>query len=346
MNGVYEKKYKCTNCLSTTSVIRKTKRGRSLLFFCKACKRYFSVHTQWIDTNRILADHLDGLSFRDLSDRYDMSPMKAWRICQEELEKLPDNNEFTFKYCDRFSQILVCDGKYFNVASKDYDCVLLWGFDYFRHDIPVITIAPFENYQTWARFFSYFRIINNYPRLIVCDDCVTEKMAARAIFPGVKIQTCDNHFKESIRRDLKVRSNQQYRPFMQRIEDVLAGKRTDEDRNKKLFALYRDYKEDPICVSILTNIARYKEELLAYRGIPQAPVTSNIIEGMNSHIEARLHSLRSFQTVEYAKLWFNGYILKRRFTKFTDCRGKFKHLNGKTGLEMTKKLRIDIPTYF
>ena len=346
MNGVYEKKYKCTNCLSTTSVIRKTKRGRSLLFFCKACKRYFSVHTQWIDTNRILADHLDGLSFRDLSDRYDMSPMKAWRICQEELEKLPDNNEFTFKYCDRFSQILVCDGKYFNVASKDYDCVLLWGFDYFRHDIPVITIAPFENYQTWARFFSYFRIINNYPRLIVCDDCVTEKMAARAIFPGVKIQTCDNHFKESIRRDLKVRSNQQYRPFMHRIEDVLAGKRTDEDRNKKLFALYRDYKEDPICVSILTNIARYKEELLAYRGIPQAPITSNIIEGMNSHIEARLHSLRSFQTVEYAKLWFNGYILKRRFTKFTDCRGKFKHLNGKTGLEMTKKLRIDIPTYF
>jgi hypothetical protein len=133
---------------------------------------------------------------------------------------------------------------------------------------------------------------------------------------------------------------------MHRIEDVLAHKRTDEDRNKKLFALYRDYKEDPICVSILTNIARYKDELLAYRGIPQAPITSNIIEGMNSHIEARLHSLRSFQTVEYAKLWFNGYILKRRFTKFTDCRGKFKHLNGKTGLEMTKKLRIDIPTYF
>ena len=275
-----------------------------------------------------------------------MSPMKVWRICEEELKKLPNNNEFTFQYCDRFSQVLVCDGKYFNVADQDEDWVLLWGFDYFRHDIPVITIAPSENYQTWSRFFSYFRIINNYPRLVVCDDCTTEKMAARAIFPGVKIQTCYNHFKENIRRGLRIRSDEQYRPFMHRIEGVLTGKRTDEDRNRKLFALYRDYCQDPVCVTVLTNIAKYKEELLAYRGIPQAPLTSNIIEGMNSHIEARLHSLRSFQTVAHAKLWFNGYILKRRFTKYTDCRGKFRHLNGKTGVEMTKKLKVDIPSYF
>ncbi|MDQ2933264.1 MAG: transposase, partial [bacterium] len=246
-----------------------------------------------------------------------MSPMKVWRICNEELKKLPNNNEFTFKYCDRFSQILVCDGKYFNVANQDSDWVLLWGFDYFRHDIPVITIAPSENYQAWARFFAYFRIINNYPRLVVCDDCTNEKMAARATFPGVKIQTCYNHFKENIRRNLKVRSDEHYHPFMKRIEEVLTGKRTDEDRNKKLFGLYRDYQTDPVCVTVLTNIAKYTPELLAYRGIPQAPVTSNIIEGMNSHIEARLHSLRSFQTVEYAKLWFNGYILKRRFSKYT-----------------------------
>lgn len=275
-----------------------------------------------------------------------MSPMKVWRICHETLQKLPLNNEFTFKYCDRFSQILVCDGKYFNVADQEYDWVLLWGFDYFRHDIPVITIAPAESYATWARFFTYFRIINNYPRLVVCDDNVNEKMAARATFPGVKIQTCYNHFKENIRRDLHVRSDDRYKPFMKRIEDVFISKRTDEDRNKKLFALYRDYQTDPVCIQVLTMIHKYQEELLAYRGIPQSPTTSNIIEGMNSHIESRLHSLRSFQTVEYAKLWFNGYILKRRFSKFTDCKGKFRHLNGKTGVEMTKKLGVDLPLYF
>src|SRR5690606_39131289 len=115
---------------------------------------------------------------------------------------------------------------------------------------------------------------------------------------------------------------------------------------KRLFLLYKEYQHDPICVSVLTTITRYESELLAYRGISQAPTTSHIIEGMNAHIEARLHSTRPFQTVEHARLWFNGYILKRRFTKYTDCRGKFKHLNGKTGVDMTNKQGIVLPTLF
>jgi hypothetical protein len=275
-----------------------------------------------------------------------MSPMKAWRICEDELKQLPDNNQFSHTYCNRFSQILVCDGKYFNIASEKYDWVLLWGFDYFKHDIPVISLAPAESYATWARFFSFYRILNTHPRLLVCDDNTNEKMAARRAFPQVRIQTCYNHFKENIRTNLRVRSDETYRPFMKRIEIVFDHKRTDEDRNKKLFALLRDYRHDPVCVSVLLNIERYKEELLAYRGIPQSPVTSNIIEGMNSHIEARLHSLRYFQSVAHARLWFNGFILKRRFTKYTDCKGKFKYMNGKTGVEMTKKEEVILPILF
>ena len=208
-------------CNSTRFVIRKTKRKKSLLFFCKACQKHFSVNTHWPDTKAILNDHLDGFSFRTLARKYDMSPMKAWRICEEELRKLPDNNAFTKKYCDQFSPILVCDGKYFNIASERNDWVLLWGFDYFRHDIPVITLAPSESYQSWSKFFSYFRVMNNYPQLVVCDDNTNAKMAIRNSFPSVKIQTCYNHFKENIRRDLHVRSDVMYRPFMKRIEEVL-----------------------------------------------------------------------------------------------------------------------------
>lgn len=63
-------------------------------------------------------------------------------------------------------------------------------------------------------------------------------------------------------------------------------------------------------------------------------------------VEETLVSLRSFQSLPYAKLWFNGYILKRRFTKFTDCKGKFRSLNGKRGVDMTKNLLLDLPTFF
>lgn len=277
-----------------------------------------------------------------------MSPMSAWRICQDELTKLPDNNQFTFNYCNRFSSIFLFDGKYFNIAGQPTNWVFLWGIDYLRHDVPVFIIAPSESYQSWAKVFSYFRIINHFPALVVCDDNVNLKMAAYDKFPAVKIQTCYNHFKETIRRDLKVRSDQTYRPFMKRIEGILDSSTKLSDENFKVWmgALVRDYGTDPVCLSVILMIHKYQIELFAFRGIPGAPLTTNLIEGMNGHLEKRLFSLQSFQSISYAKLWFNGYVLKRRLTKFTDCRGGFRHLNGKTGVEMTQKHGIVVPTYF
>lgn len=272
--------------------------------------------------------------------------MTAWRLCEEELQKLPNNNQFTFKYCNQFSTTFVFDGKYFNIASEDYDWVLLWGVDYFRHDIPVLLVAPSENYQSWSKFFFYLRIINHYPQLIVCDDNTNLKMAARKNFPEVRIQTCFNHFKENIRRDLKVRSQDMYKGFMKRIEQVLTEKLNDADMNRRLFALYKDWNHNPIALSVLANIERYRHELTGYRGIPGAPVTTNIIEGLNAHLEARLQKLCSFQSVAHAKLWMNGYILKRRYKIYTDCRGKFRALNGKSGVQLTKNPEVDLPTLF
>lgn len=340
------KKYKCPRCFTTESVVKYGYRNKAHRFFCKTCKKHFSVNPHFLNTKSILSDHLDGLSFRKLARKYHMSPMKAWRVCIDGLRRLPNNNQFTFNYCSKFSSIFVFDGKYFNVADYEYDWVLLWGIDYFRHDIPIFTLAPSENYQSWARYFSYFRIINHHPELVVCDDNVNLKLAARKCFPAVKVQTCFNHFKENIRRELKVRSDDTYKEFMRKIEGVFDAKYNDEALNRKLYSIYQLYRQDPVCLSVLTNIEKYKPELLGYRHIHQAPVTTNLVEGMNAHLEARLVALRSFQSVNHAKLWFNGYILKRRFTKYTDCRGKFRYLNGKCGVEMTKKPDIVLPRFF
>lgn len=198
----------------------------------------------------------------------------------------------------------------------------------------------------WSKFFFYFRIIGHHPQLLVCDDNTNLKLAARKHFPSVRIQTCFNHFKENIRRDLKVRSDDTYKAFMRRIEAVLTEKLSDDAMNRSFFALYRDFREDPVALSVLTNIEKYRGELTGYRGVPGSPVTTNIIEGLNSHLEARLQKIRSFQSVPYARLWLNGYVLKRRFTIYTDCRGKFRSLNGKSGVEMTKKPEVVLPTFF
>jgi hypothetical protein len=205
------KKYKYPICFTTESVVKYGYRNKTHRFYCKQCRKHFSVNPFFFNKKALLSDHLDGLSFRKLGSKYKMSPMKAWRICEEELKKLPDNNKFSFTYCNQFSHIFVFDGKYFNIADQENDWVLLWGIDYFRHDIPVFTIAPSENYHAWATNFSYFRILNHYPSLVVCDDNPNIKMAARNSFPAVRIQTCFNHSRktsdETLKYDLMIPTN-------------------------------------------------------------------------------------------------------------------------------------------
>ncbi len=82
---------------------------------------------------------------------------------------------------------------------------------------------------------------------------------------------------------------------MRRIESILnsSQKLSDQVFNHWLYLLYRDY-QDPVCLQILTNIERYKSELLAYWGIPQAPLTNNLTECLNSHLESRLFPFKGF----------------------------------------------------
>ncbi len=63
------------------------------------------------------------------------------------------------------------------------------------------------------------------------------------------------------------------------------------------------------------------------------PQTTNLIESFNSHIQGRLETIKGFESFEHANAWLNGYFLKRRSTPFTDCTGKFKHLNEKTSIQ-------------
>lgn len=295
-----------------------------------------------------MLDHLDGISFRKLAVRYNISKDKAQRICLSELKKLPDNNQLTFKYCGRFGGVLMPDAKYINVKGYEDKLAFLWAVDYFKHDFPVINLAPSENYQSWARFFSYFRIINRHYDIVVCDDNVSIKMAAVKAFPNVRIQTCYNHLKESYRRTLKVRSDVKYRHFMRIVESALTTEKRIpvSEVFRRLSHAFDLYKDDEIALSILLDLKRRQKELFAFKWIKHTPKTTNLIESYNSHLESRLNSIRSFQSEEHARLWLNGYVVKRRFTKYTDCRMRFKKFNGMKPIEITLRRETKLPKIF
>ena len=86
---------------------------------------------------------------------------------------------------------------------------------------------------------------------------------------------------------------------------------------------------------LLADFRDNQEYLLNYLKYPHLniPNTTNLLEGFNSQLELRLSSIRGFESFETAENYLNAWIVKRRFARFTDCRGKFKKLNGKSPLE-------------
>lgn len=285
----------------------------------------------------MLADHLDGLSFRKLAQKYNVSVGTAFRKVQEQLENLPHCADVTRKYCSRFSGILLVDGKFLKVQPYEHKIPVIYGIDYLTHDIPTYRLAPSENYIALTKYFQSLRLLNYPLQSIVSDDNSNIAKACKFIYPKAISQLCTVHLKENIRKSLNTRQNPFYRPFIYDIEKLFRFRRSTEDFNNTARKILLKYKYDHSCVAIMLDINKCKDSLITYTKVPKTPTTNNLIECFNSHLNGRLKTIKSFQNLRHANLWLNAYFIRRRLRVFTDCTGKFKKLNGKCSLELSLK---------
>jgi transposase-like protein len=267
------------------------------------------------------------------------------------MKKLPDNNLLTQRFCTRFGEILVPDGKYVPIKGFNRDAVLLWGVDYWKHDFPLFFVGPSENYQSWEMYFRSLRNLNMHYKIVVCDDNRSLKQSCRRTFAKVHIQACYVHILRQIRLELRITKETTYREFYRLVQHALSIKvRHTVDYRQRLLgnlwkkALKKNEFEEMRILSWLDG--HFGEELFSYQYLPRTPLTTNLIETFNSHLEGHIASLKGFETYEHAKLWFNAYVLKRRFMKFTDCTGKFRRLNGERPIDQTRNMSIAIQDVF
>ncbi len=131
---------------------------------------------------------------------------------------------------------------------------------------------------------------------------------------------------------------------MSRINELFSFKRSLDDFNRYSKNILNDFNHNQIYVSILVDIYKRRNVLLGYLNVKGTPNTNNLIESFNSHFESRLRAMRGFDSFKHADLWINALIVRRRFKDFTDCKRKFKHLNGKSSIQKTKNKNVVIPT--
>lgn len=307
------------------------------------------------DAESLLNLHLKGTSIRTLATRIDRGLDATYARLVKELEALPHNNDITAWYCNwkRFCGSLVVDGKYVAVKGYDEKIPFIYGMDYTTHDIPVCLLAPSENFQAMVQFFTKLKNTGYPLRSVTCDENDAIRMAAEYVYPGCITQICHVHFLENIRRTLRVRSEETYRGFLADLEEHIfavpfLGKERLEARIR--WRSPRHY-DDPVKISTMQHIFKSSEKLTAYVKAKallhiDCPRTTNLIESMNKQLNGRLKTIQGFENFRTAERWLSAWILRRRLTPFTDCRGKFKKLNGTPSLENTRRGGVQIPDFF
>lgn len=273
----------------------------------------------------------------------------------EELNIIPHNNDITRDYCNRkrFRGELVVDGKYVKVRGYEKKIPFIYGIDYWTHDIPICMLSVSESFEAWKQFFTKLKNVD-YPLVTVtCDDNEAIRMAARYVFPDVLPQLCHVHFVENLRKYLKVRSYENYQSFFSDIKTHIFDLPTLSADGMKKRIRWRAprHHDDHIKIATLKHIFDHAEELTNYVKAKtwfraKCPKTTNMIESYNSQIQGRLETIQGFKSFQTAERWLSAWILKRRLTPFTDCKGKFKKLNGKYSLELTRRGKTKIPNFF
>lgn len=317
-------------------------------YVCHSCGKWFQIvrHTSKISAKKLTLFHLSGLSFRRLAEVHECGVATAYRKVQKELEKLPVCIDVTRQYCQKFSGILQVDGKYIAVKRYDRKIPVLYGVDYTTHDIPHYRLAEAESYVVCKKFFESLKLTNYTLQSVISDDNQNIYTAAQYVFPNVVIQLCHVHFLRNMRALLDPQHNRMHQDFFTGLCETLVTKRAKEDFEQRASRLMHHFSCDLVCQGILIELARKQPLLQGYLNHKGTPTTTNLIESMNSHLEARVKPLKGFESFHHADAWINAYFLKRRTTKFTDCEGTFKRLNGKTPLSQTQKPGIELPIFF
>lgn len=236
------------------------------------------------------------------------------------------------------------DGKYVAVKAFGQKIPFIYGIDYLTHDIPHGDLFTVEDQISFSSFFQKLYDINYPLRVVVADDRAGLKQALNKVFPYAKLELCHNHFVENIRQLLNIRTDDRYHHFFNSlVAHVFKVKKESKITKGLMHVFYKRTYGNRMLQNIVTGIKYRQQELFNYLQIKYCPNNTNLIELYNSHMQARLKSIKGFQNFDSARRWLNAYLIRRRTKPLTDCKTKFKHLNKRASLELTIKKQAQWP---
>jgi transposase-like protein len=237
------------------------------------------------------------------------------------------------------------DGKYIKTRGFKKGAPFIYTVDYLTHDIPVGILARTESEDEFVRLFREVKSTGYQVKVAIGDDREGIKQALKRVYPYAQFQLCHVHYLRNIRNLLALKSSDWHSHFYNSLKlHVFTEPKTIGEVISALKVVHdRHATQDDLRRAILLDIHHRIDDLFCYLSVPGCPNNTNLIELYNSHLQARLKSIKGFKSFTAAKQWCNAYLIRRRTKTLTDCEPKFKHLNGLTPLQLSIKKQAHWP---
>jgi len=228
------------------------------------------------------------------------------------------------------------------VVGKHRESLLL-GADAYSQDIPLAILAGGEDDINWIRFFLLLKDPIGYPlKGIISDGEPAISGAREDIFPDVPWQLCVRHFEKGIGRFLHYEFTQRrgYWREIDRFQKVVHNMlyaQSLKEAQKYLLTISIDpgFKQARLS-KVIGKIENKFPNLVTHHLHPGMPRTSNIAEGVISRLDAKINQADGYQCHDTCWATLKMLIMWYRFKRFTDCRKRNKHKNGKSPLQLSK----------
>jgi len=314
------------------SVNQGSKRRRRC--YCYDCRQTFTPrrHQTTEEALRLYFD--SGASYRGVARRLKVEPITIYKRIIRMCFNCKSPLEVSLELSPQWSGYLLVDGDSITVGRRKES--LLLGVDSYSQDIPHALLAEHENSQNWERFFQQIHDPIGYPlKGIISDGDPALQKAREAVFPDVPWQLCIKHFEDGLSRFLRYQFTQKrgyWREtdrFLKAIHDMLYAK-SFEKAQRYLLAISIDpgFKQAGLS-AVIDTIHEKFPYLVTHHFHPGMPRTNNIAEGVISRLDEKITKADGYLYHDTCWATMKMLIMWYRFKKFTDCRKKNKHKNGK-----------------
>lgn len=334
-------------------------------FFCKVCNSSFTAGRDHSSISgkykrKITKDNLERGSHRILGRRYKHSKNTITKIIHEVVENTATSFDIAKKLKPEWSGTLSVDGKfikafdwYVKTLKKKHNLsddelhalhrkVWLCGIDYETGDLPHSALADSENRIDLILFYKQLKKNGYILQNLVSDGSPEILYAARKVYGNDFVfQLCIRHFLEGLKRLMIEKESEQNIPqsetLIKDIQIIIQAKTLDiAEKNLELLKTKKHFYKTNIQKIILQQFKEKFDSLMSHLCYPERniPHTNNDIENLFKQLNLNIKSIGRFNKFWNAYHYLNAWALKRRFTKFTDCKGRRKHRNGKAPLEL------------